>query len=49
MSKLELEKCVLGTVYTNCYFLKNKETGELILVDPADAPEKIIQKIEEMQ
>ena len=49
MNKLELDKCVLGVVYTNCYFLKNKETGELLLVDPADAPEKIVQKIEEMQ
>lgn len=49
MNKLELDKCVLGMVYTNCYFLKNKETGELLLVDPADAPEKIVQKIEEMQ
>ena len=28
MSKLELQKCILGSVYTNCYFLKNKETGE---------------------
>lgn len=49
MSKLELQKCVLGMVFTNCYFLKNKETGELLIIDPADAPEKIFQKVEEMQ
>ena len=29
MSKLEMQQCVLGQVFTNCYFLKNKETGEL--------------------
>ena len=28
MGKLELQQMVLGPVYTNCYFLKNKETGE---------------------
>ena len=45
MKNLELQKCILGPVYTNCYFLKNKETGELIIVDPADCPEKIEMKI----
>ena len=49
MSKLELQKCILGDVYTNCYFLKNKETGEMIIIDPAACPEKIIQKVNEMQ
>ena len=49
MNKLELQKCILGSVYTNCYFLKNKETGELIIIDPADHPEKIISKVNEMQ
>ena len=28
MSKLEMQQCVLGQVFTNCYFLKNKKTGE---------------------
>lgn len=48
MTKAELHKCILGNVYTNCYFLKNKETGELLLVDPADEPEKIYKKVEEI-
>ena len=26
----------VGPVYTNCYFLKNKVTGEMIVIDPAD-------------
>lgn len=40
MSKLEMQQCVLGQVFTNCYFLKNKETGELLIVDPGDYAEK---------
>ena len=37
MKKLELQKCIVGSVYTNCYFLKNRENGELLIVDPGDA------------
>ena len=48
MKNLELQKCILGPVYTNCYLLKNKETGELIIVDPADCPEKIELKVSRM-
>ena len=48
MKNLELQKCILGPVYTNCYFLKNKETGELIIIDPADCPEKIELKVSQM-
>ena len=49
MAKAELQKCILGSVYTNCYFIKNKETNELVIVDPADAPEKIFQKVIQME
>ena len=45
MKNLELQKCILGPVYTNCYFLKNKTTGEMIVIDPADFPEKIYEKV----
>ncbi|MDO4272669.1 MAG: MBL fold metallo-hydrolase [Eubacteriales bacterium] len=48
MGKLDLQKCILGTVYTNCYLIKNSETKELLIVDPADAPEKIFLKISQM-
>ena len=48
MKNLELQKCILGPVYTNCYFLKNKETGEVIIIDPADCPEKIGLKVSQM-
>ena len=30
MGKLELQQMVLGPVYTNCYFLKNKEIKIII-------------------
>ncbi len=48
MNNLELQKCILGPVYTNFYFLKNKVTGEMIIIDPADCPEKIEQKVMQM-
>lgn len=48
MKNLELQKCILGSVYTNCYFLKNKETGELLIVDPAASSEKIFQQAAQM-
>lgn len=48
MKNLDLQKCILGSVYTNCYFLRNKETNEVILVDPADHPDKIEAKILQM-
>ena len=48
MKNLELQKCILGPVYTNCYFLKNKETEEAIIIDPADCPEKIELKVSQM-
>lgn len=44
MGKLELQQCILGPVYTNCYFIKNKETGEMLIIDPADAPKKSFRK-----
>ena len=49
MGKLVLQKCIVGSVFTNCYFLKNKETGEMLIIDPGDNAEKIEQKILEMQ
>ena len=49
MGKLELQQMVLGPVYTNCYFLKNKENGETLIIDPADQPERIFQKAAQME
>ena len=41
MKNSELQTCVLGSVSTNCYLLKNKNTGELLIVDPADHAQEI--------
>ena len=48
MGKLELQQCVLGPVYINCYIAKNKETGEALIIDPADSPSKIELKVNAM-
>ena len=49
MSKLEMQQCVLGQVFTNCYFLKNKETGELYDRRPGRLCSKSFQKVSLMQ
>ena len=42
---MKIQNLVLGMVATNCYFLQNKETGEMILVDPADEAPAIEEKV----
>ena len=49
MKNMTIRQCVVGSVYTNCYFLMNQETKELLIVDPGDMPEKIIAMVETMQ
>ena len=49
MKNLEIQSKVLGSVFTNCYFLMNKETKEMIIVDPADSPEQIEQVVLRME
>ena len=36
MGKLDIHYLNLGIIGTNVYFLANRETGEMLLVDPAD-------------
>lgn len=36
---MRIEKFVIGGLSTNCYLLKNEETKELLIVDPASCPE----------
>ena len=47
--KAKLQSLVLGPVMTNVYFLENPETKELLLIDPADAAERIFRKISDME
>ncbi len=49
MGRLQTETLVLGTIMTNCYLALNSETKELLIVDPADEADRIIQKIGELQ
>lgn len=48
MAKIEIRNLVLGMVATNCYFVKNTESGEMLLVDPADNFEAIRQQVLKM-
>ena len=45
MKNLMLRGVVVGPVQTNCYFLKNKETQEILIVDPGAEPDRIIQAL----
>lgn len=47
--QLEVEKLVLGPVATNCYFISNPETKQVIIIDPADRPQAIHDYIESNQ
>ena len=42
---LDIKMMVLGPVQTNCYFLINKDTREILIVDPADGAQRIIDWI----
>lgn len=42
---LSIECITLGPIATNCYFVSNPETNELVVVDPAICPERIIGKV----
>ena len=46
MSELRIEHMVLGPMATNCYLVLNEETREIIIVDPADSPERIARSID---
>ena len=49
MEKLMLRKAVMGMVSTNVYFVKNTETGEMFIVDPASDPDRIGEMIRKME
>lgn len=49
MANSQIEWMVLGMVSTNTYLVKNQDTGELLIIDPADAAGKIQEKIGQME
>ena len=48
MAKIMVRSLVLGMVATNCYFVMNQETEEMLLIDPADDLEAIDQQVLKM-
>ena len=49
MSKLEMQAVCAGPGVYQLLFLKNKETGELLIVDPGDYAEKSFSEVSLMQ
>lgn len=49
VKEYKLETLVLGAVGTNVYFLKNELSGEMLIIDPADQAEKIIEQASAMK
>lgn len=47
MTNLEMKQYVVGPVSTNCYFVINKTTKQLIIIDPGDCAKQLIKKVEE--
>jgi glyoxylase-like metal-dependent hydrolase (beta-lactamase superfamily II) len=45
MSKLKVNQYVVGPVQTNCYFVMNEETRELIIVDPGARPKELAERV----
>ena len=48
MAQLTLRAMTLGGGGTNCYLVQNTETGDTVIVDPADEAERIIAEIRKM-
>lgn len=49
MKKLVLRGIVVGPVQTNCYFLKNEQTQEILIVDPGAEYERIIYALDKLE
>lgn len=49
MANAQIEWMVLGMVSTNTYLVKNQDTGELLIIDPADEAGRIQEKIRQME
>lgn len=44
-----VEGIVLGMVSTDTWFLKHKETGEMLIIDPADRADVIARQVKKME
>lgn len=48
MADFKLESLVLGAIGTNVYFLKNEESSQILIVDPADGADEIEAEVSAM-
>lgn len=46
---INIKSMILGPVQTNCYFVINEDTKELVIIDPADSSQQIIGAIAQEQ
>ena len=46
---IAIRMMVLGPVQTNCFFLINEDTKEVLIIDPADSAKRIIQWVNSEQ
>ena len=42
---MKVEQYCVGQVATNCYFAINEETKEMVIVDPGDSAQMLVEKI----
>jgi len=49
MSHLEIEQLILGDLETNCYLVSDPQSGQVLIIDPADSADFITQKILDQQ
>lgn len=49
MKDFQIESLVLGMMGTNCYLARNRETGAMLIIDPADTPEQIHDKVRRLE
>lgn len=45
MSEIKIGRMVVGAVQTNCYFLQNVETNQVVVIDPGDKGKRIYEEL----
>ncbi len=48
MNIMEIGRCVVGDIQTNCFLAMNRQTKELLIIDPGDqagAVERLVKKM----
>lgn len=45
MSEIKIGRMVVGAVQTNCYFLQNADTNEVVVIDPGDKGKRIYDEL----